>query len=169
MNKRIFEFFEHFGFFVEMNFGIFGVSWIISWYFEYRIRIRCSFLYMGTYFKDYFRLFRNKQNRYVPRSMNTFRTKYFGGLFGVVGVLNGPPPQPHPRRQCQSSLLGKNQLKKRRCLVFCWDLLGFWILNGPPTSLKQPPEGYNVAETPLGRVGTKMENNCITIKLYMYI
>ena len=37
-----------------MCFGIVGVFCIINRYFEYRIRILCIFLYMGTYFKFVF-------------------------------------------------------------------------------------------------------------------
>ena len=31
-------------------------------------------------------------------------------------------------------------------------LFGFWVLNGPLTSLKHPSEGYNVAEASLGKL-----------------
>ena len=33
---------------VRKYFGVFGVFYIINRYFEYRIRILCIFLYMGT-------------------------------------------------------------------------------------------------------------------------
>ena len=40
--------------FFKMYFGIGGVLCIINCYFEYRIRILCPLLYMGTYLKDIF-------------------------------------------------------------------------------------------------------------------
>ena len=71
---------------IEMYFGILGVFCTINYYFEYRIRIMCIFLYMGTYFKDIFRHFSNPQNHKIfdppkvknkSRSVNNFRIEDF--------------------------------------------------------------------------------------------
>ena len=40
--------------FAEIYFSIVRRICITKWYFEYRIRILCIFLYMGTYFEDVF-------------------------------------------------------------------------------------------------------------------
>ena len=74
-----------------MYFGILGVFCTINWYFEYRIRIRCTFLYMGTYFKDLSEHFFFSNNfQTCPRSANIFGTNYSFLEFWGFLVLNGP-------------------------------------------------------------------------------
>ena len=68
--------------------GVFGLFCIINRYFESRIRIRCIELYMGTWFKHFFDIFRDCFKK-RHRSVNSFRTDHFvRDVFGF-GVLNG--------------------------------------------------------------------------------
>ena len=55
----------------EKYFGIFGIPCKTNCYFEYRIRILCIFLYMGTYFKLIFDIFRRRRRRRVPSSSSS--------------------------------------------------------------------------------------------------
>ena len=72
----------------------------INCYFEYRNRILCVFLYVGTYFKDMFRHFR-QTNRMKSQTCEQCSYEILWGIF-----------------------------------------FGFWVPNGPLTSLKHPSEGY---------------------------
>ena len=64
-------------------FGIFGIFCIINRYFEYRIRIRCIWLYLGTWFKICFYVFWDLFKK-CPRSVNSFRTKCFWIFWGIL-------------------------------------------------------------------------------------
>ena len=75
-------FLEHFTCFPKCRnyFGVDGLFCIINVYFEYRIRILCIGLYIGTWFKCIFEHFsENKINtsKTNPRSVNKFRTDQF--------------------------------------------------------------------------------------------
>ena len=61
-----------------MYFGIVGLFFIINRYFEYRIRIRCIELYMGTWFKHVFRHFPKNQK------MSQKCEQFSYGTFGVI-------------------------------------------------------------------------------------
>ena len=66
-------------------FGIFGLFCPINCYFEYRFRILCTFLYMGTYFEKNKMQFFDLQNlnlstpkiEHFPRSVNNFSIEDF--------------------------------------------------------------------------------------------
>ena len=57
-----------------MYVGVVGVFCILNLYYEYDIRILCTLLYIGTYFKDRVRQFSGPKIENVPRSVNTFHT-----------------------------------------------------------------------------------------------
>ena len=88
-----------------MYFGIFGLFCTINCYFEYRIRIVCIFLYVGTYFEDFcfhstpkIEIFRPPQIEHLPRSVNNFRIRDFWPTahkkpFEVGGEDSFPSPK----------------------------------------------------------------------------
>ena len=70
---------------LRKRFGIVGLFCTINRCFEYRIRILCIFLYMGTWCKDNFRHFSSPKIEFVRlpqiefflRSVNNFRIEDF--------------------------------------------------------------------------------------------
>ena len=87
----------------RVSFGIVGVFCIIDRYFEYRIRILCIFLYMGTYFKCIFEHcstqqiepFRPPQSTIFPEVWTIFVSRICGDFFGFV-VPTDPLTSPLP-------------------------------------------------------------------------
>ena len=105
-----------------MAFDVFGGFCVISCYFEYRIRIRCLFLYMGTSYKNMFLIFSTFLKR--SRSVNTFRTFFlhkciYTGISPscpVVSRRRRPPPlsvRPSRRRR-PSSVRPSTSVRRRR-------------------------------------------------------
>ena len=58
--------------------GVLGLFYIINYYFEYRIRIRCIELNMGTWFKIYILIYFSFFFQKCPRSVNNSRTEHLG-------------------------------------------------------------------------------------------
>ena len=70
---------------IRKCFYIFGLFCIINRYFEYRIRICCIELYMGTLFKTFFDMF-SKRFKNCPISVNIFLLTIFSfERFGIFG------------------------------------------------------------------------------------
>ena len=67
----------------KMLFCIVGVFCIINWYFEYRSRIRCIWLYMGTCFNlcDIFDIFQNMSRKCEQFSYELFLLRCLGILW----------------------------------------------------------------------------------------
>ena len=75
----------------ESILAFFGPFCIINRYFEYRIRILCIFLYMGTWCKDIFRHFSTPKIEFVSTPPNqNFSEKCEQFSYGGFLVLNGP-------------------------------------------------------------------------------
>ena len=79
----------------RMYFGIAGLFCTINCYFEYRNRILCIFLYMGTYFKDIFEHFSTPKSIFLdpqidnfPTSVTNFRIEDLLGFLVLTGPLN---------------------------------------------------------------------------------
>ena len=101
--------------------GIPGVSFTINCYFEYRIRILCLLLYMGTYLTDTFRHFFGFS---VPEVLTFFVRNIFFDNFGVLMPPHPhPPTHPHHRRQCLRSLPGESFITKKQ--FFKWLVMTF--------------------------------------------
>ena len=98
-------------------FWCFGVFCIVDYYFECVYRIRCIFLFIGTYLQDIFWYFSHLLNK-CPRSVNNSRTKDSLRFFGILGVLNGPLHPPPPASMSKSPSGWTNRTKTRYLLIF---------------------------------------------------
>ena len=71
-------------------FDIVGIFCIINRYFEYRIRIRCIWLYMGTWFKIVFWQLFKTNPKHVPEVWTIFVLTICLRLFGIWGPKWSP-------------------------------------------------------------------------------
>ena len=89
LRSKTFVFLSRIFWFLWNTFDIFGVFCIINCYLEYRIRILCIFLYIGAYFKDRFRHFRQTSRKRSQKCKPFSHEHFFWDFCGFV-VLNGP-------------------------------------------------------------------------------
>ena len=100
-----------------MYFSILGVLCTINCYFEYRIRVLCLLLYMGTYLKDIVRFFSTFFGFPVPEVLTIFVQNICLIIWGIWGPNAPPPTHPHPRRQCLRSLPREKIIEKNAVLM----------------------------------------------------